>query len=254
LIKDSHIIHQIKYVVLPQNIGRAKIRNRFIDFASYDYLLFLDSDTMPVSDNFIENYLKVIKKYPHIKVFCGGHIYKELKPERKYFLRWYYGKKRECNNFQKKNKNLYHSFKTANFLIDKKIFSDIKFDETLSQYGHEDTLFGYMLKKNNVNILHINNLVYHLDNTSNKQFISNTLVGIHNLVYIVSKVNDKEEFIHFVRLLNMADKIENLHLKWLVLLIYYILAPIIKLLLIQGFPSLLLFDFLKIGYVLKIKC
>ena len=60
LIKNAKIIEKIKYIVLPQNIGRAKIRNRFLDYASYNYLLFLDSDTMPVSDKFIFNYIDTL--------------------------------------------------------------------------------------------------------------------------------------------------------------------------------------------------
>ena len=38
-------------------------------------------------------------------------------------------------------------------MIPKSIFSNIKFDEKISTYGHEDTLFGELLKKSQIKII-----------------------------------------------------------------------------------------------------
>ena len=46
-------------------------------------------------------------------------------------------------------------------LIPKKIFLAIKFDESITKYGHEDTLLGIMLEKEKKEIFHINNPLYH---------------------------------------------------------------------------------------------
>ncbi|MEN9742224.1 MAG: hypothetical protein RLZZ65_29, partial [Bacteroidota bacterium] len=35
----------VQFIALPQNIGRAKIRNAFLNYTQADYLLFIDGDS-----------------------------------------------------------------------------------------------------------------------------------------------------------------------------------------------------------------
>ena len=42
---------------LPKNIGRSAIRNLLAKKATYNWLLFLDADVIPVKSNFIKNYI-----------------------------------------------------------------------------------------------------------------------------------------------------------------------------------------------------
>lgn len=72
-----------------------------------------------------------------------------------------YGHKREEKSAQTRNKTPYQAFTSFNMLIPKKVFLAIKFDESITKYGHEDTLFGIMLEKEKKEILHINNPLYH---------------------------------------------------------------------------------------------
>ncbi|MBK9012976.1 MAG: hypothetical protein IPM82_02230 [Saprospiraceae bacterium] len=51
---------------------------------------------------------------------------------------------------------------TNNFLIPRQLFLEIQFDETLRQYGHEDTLFGMELARRQVPIVHIDNPLEHI--------------------------------------------------------------------------------------------
>ena len=69
-------------------------------------------------------------------------------------------------------------------------FKKISFNERLSGYGHEDTLFGYELNKNNIQIHHIDNPVLngHLD--TNEAFLLKTeeglglrLAGVPQVIY-----------------------------------------------------------------------
>ena len=50
----------IRYISLPQNIGRAKVRNLFVSFAKYDYLLFLDCDDKIIADHYLKQYISQI--------------------------------------------------------------------------------------------------------------------------------------------------------------------------------------------------
>ena len=71
-LADNSVIEQIdhcRYVVLPTNIGIARSRNRLMDEAKGDKLLFLDSDIWPKSDDFIVRYLEASDK---ADVVVGG--------------------------------------------------------------------------------------------------------------------------------------------------------------------------------------
>lgn len=48
---------QVHWEALPTNMGRSKIRNYLAQTAQYDFLLFMDSDSMPVQDDYLERYV-----------------------------------------------------------------------------------------------------------------------------------------------------------------------------------------------------
>src|ERR1035437_10178864 len=51
---NEQVITYAKYVQLHQNIGRAKIRNLFLEYVHFKYLLFLDCDSEIISDDFVK--------------------------------------------------------------------------------------------------------------------------------------------------------------------------------------------------------
>ncbi|HQB87281.1 MAG TPA: glycosyltransferase family A protein, partial [Bacteroidales bacterium] len=61
----------VKLVSSEKNIGRASIRNRLIDEASGDYLLFIDADTMirGTALNYLQKWLENIHR---ARVISGG--------------------------------------------------------------------------------------------------------------------------------------------------------------------------------------
>ncbi|MCC6726469.1 MAG: hypothetical protein IT258_18350, partial [Saprospiraceae bacterium] len=95
---------------------------------------------------------------------------------------WYYGRYREQTTAAARSRSPYHGFMTNNFLISKSIFLSILFDETLRQYGHEDTLFGMKLAERKVPILHIDNPLEHIGLESTEVFLQKTRQGLENLV------------------------------------------------------------------------
>ena len=46
----------VNYLTLKKNIGRSKIRNLFLENASYENLLFIDCDCSIQSENFLDEY------------------------------------------------------------------------------------------------------------------------------------------------------------------------------------------------------
>ena len=172
----------IHYEELPQNIGRAAIRNRLVEMAQYDYLLYMDCDSGVVMPLYLQTYVAAL--HPQ-RLLYGGRAYLPKPPSNpQYLLHWHYGRQREQQDFLERQKNPYHSFMTNNFLIPKSIFASITFDENLRNYGHEDTLFGMELAKKKIAIQHLNNPLLHLGLESTAVFLSKTKMAVHNLAQL----------------------------------------------------------------------
>ncbi|MBN1251365.1 MAG: glycosyltransferase [Bacteroidales bacterium] len=240
----------VKYIQLETNIGRSKIRNHFLNFALFENLLFLDCDSQIADEKFIFQYLIEIKN--NKKVICGGRTYLNSKPGSNKFLRWNYGMKRECKSAEIRKKNPYKSFLTNNFIVKKSILNQIKFNEELSTYGHEDTLFGYELKNLNIEISHIQNPVNHLFTETNKEFLEKTAQGIKNLAYIEKQLND-ENFSEEVKILKTYLKVKKYNLQIPLFLILSIINPFIYFILKNTGRNLLFFDIYKIYLLIKEK-
>ena len=115
------------YAILEKNSGRSSIRNLLAQKASFENLLFLDADTIPLSEYFVSNYISNLNLEE--KIIYGGIKYQKEKPEENKILRWVYGKSREALSVYERNKNPYLSFLTLNFLIKKSVFEKVTFNE-----------------------------------------------------------------------------------------------------------------------------
>jgi len=135
-------LDNVKYIELEKNIGRSKIRNLFLKYANFDYLLFLDCDSIVSSPKFLKKYAEIIEKEKP-EVVCGGRIYGEKPKAKENQLRWKYSIKYETKPAHIRELTPSESFMTNNFLIRKDILDKIRFNEDLTKYGHEDTLFGF---------------------------------------------------------------------------------------------------------------
>lgn len=197
----------VRLIISEKNIGRAAIRNRLALEATSDYLIFIDADTMltGTAEVYIRTWLPMLKIS---RVICGGVLYHESPPgDPDKLLRWKYGKSREQRKAVEKNKHPHASFSTFNVLFDKSIFAKIRFNEELKQYGHEDTLMGYQLKKAGIGVLHIDNGLMHEGLESNKEFLTKTKLGIENLSRLYDNVTDKKLFSETVRLLRAYNRL-----------------------------------------------
>ena len=195
------------YEKLSKNIGRSKIRNLLVEKSKFDYILFLDGDS-GIPENFIKNYLQNIENNPN-SVICGGRIHQKLLKNTGR-LRYNYGVKFEDTKFSVRNEKPYFCFTTNNFTSPKAILKNTPFNEELTKYGQEDTFFGYELKNNYVNIIHIDNPVIHLNLESNLKFIEKTKQSIENLILLKTKY---PEFIEFSKLLTTINNYKVFRLK-----------------------------------------
>ena len=234
-----------KVVQLDVNIGRSKIRNAFLEYTSADYLLFLDCDAQIVRSDFLSMYLEFIK-VNRPKVLFGASIYQKESPPMNYRLRWKYGSMIESKSFQFRISAPQLGFKTNNFLVDRNILKSYPFNELITGYGHEDTLFGFELEQNGISICHIDNPVLNAHLDSNSQFLNKTDEALNNLFHIWELSEKNESLLERLNILKVYFKHErNLILS---ITLRCLIRPL-RFLLERGVSSLTLFNLYKLAYL-----
>ncbi len=241
-------IKHCTYFELPQNIGRSRIRNKMAKEAKHPFLLFLDGDSIIVTPHFLENYLREATVNT---VVVGGRIYqKEVPANVRLHLHWRYGTRVESMDAAKRKLNPHSSFMSNNFLMAKSDFETILFDENIEGYGHEDTLFGVMLRKRELKVVHISNPLQHEGLEDAAVFLSKTKEGIRNLNLLFNKIMLGEED---VKLLRIYTQVRRFMLIGLIAFLYSVLRTSIEKSFMRSSPSLHLFNFYKLGYLIQLR-
>lgn len=245
--KSISKLNHVVYLELNDNIGRAKIRNKLADKASFPYLLFLDCDSKLTSKNYIRRYLPFCNGDT---IVCGGTAYSKNAPKNKnLILHWRYGSNREVIPAVFRAEKPNNSFKTNNFLISKSIFNTIRFNENIVDYGHEDTLFGYELAKHGFQIKHIDNPVIHTGIEMNTEFIQKTKEGIKNLKYIIQVNGTEKKLIKDIKILQYYKFVRDIRFTTIVGRLFRLFEPAMYKNLTGKKPSLFVFDLYKLGYM-----
>lgn len=241
-------LENVTFIQANKNCGLAASRNTLGKASKYDWLLFLDADVIPKSTVFIKEYLKHISTENHI--IYGGLGYQKNKNTNS--LRYKFGIKREAISSKKRIKHSYHHFHCSNILIQRQLFSEVQFDSNITSYGHEDTLFQYKVSQKKINIVHIDNFVFHLGLESNEIFLNKTKEGLNSLLKLEQEKKLPGNYTSIQKAYNflMKFKLNQLFFKITTLLLPYILKN-----LKSNTPSLFLFDIFKLNYfcLLKLK-
>ncbi|MBO7102076.1 MAG: glycosyltransferase family 2 protein, partial [Bacteroidaceae bacterium] len=134
-----------QYVRFKENRGRAAIRNFLAEKAKYDNLMFMDCDGKVVYLHFLSAYMKAIEDHD---VVCGGMMHPIDVALKNNNLRYQYEVRSEkMLKADKLNADPKARFISFCFVIKKKVFDDVKFDESFTDYGYEDVLFGMQIKQ-----------------------------------------------------------------------------------------------------------
>lgn len=243
-------LDKVTYLELENNIGRSRIRNLLAERAGNDWLLFLDCDSGIPDSLFVKRYLDQL---PCEEVVCGGRTYSEALPDKKHSLHWWYGKNRETRETNVRIQNPYRSFMTNNFVVPRAVLCKIPFNEKLSGYGHEDTLFGYELMKNKILVKHIDNPLVHIGLDPNSEFLAKSREGVKNLAFIYENLSVEKDFVNMSKLLSCYSMLLRWGLNGVIAFIFRILKKSLEKNLLGNNPNLLLFDFYKLGFLVQEK-
>jgi glycosyltransferase involved in cell wall biosynthesis len=235
----------IKSIYLEQNIGRAKIRNLFLQYTNAQYLLFIDGDSTVLNEKFVFNYTQSLSARA-VPVLVGASCYQQERPERHHLLRWRYSTQRESLNYELRVAKKQAGFKTNNFVIDRIVLSQIGFEERLTGYGHEDTLYGVALQQAQIAVAHLDNPVWNLNLDDNTTFLTKTDQALKNLLWIQSYA-PSSEILEMNQLLATYLKLSKSgRTKWLLQVLIFFTIPMKKWLSSGGAP-LFIFDIYRLA-------
>lgn len=230
----------VNYQVLSSNLGRSSIRNRLAEMARFEHLLFLDCDGHCVSENYVLEYAAHFDCYD---VIYGGRVYQPTVPsDQQFLLHWYCGKAREEIAMIERSRYPFKTFMTNNFLVRKSVYNQVKMDESISGYGHEDTFFAIQLRQNGFSIKHIDNPLMHIGLESTSVFLQKSENGVRNLALLFQK-GKVDDSIKLIRVFQMTRKSG---LIFLIKQFYAIQKDRIMKNLFSSRPNLLYFDLWKL--------
>ncbi|MFY0715143.1 glycosyltransferase family 2 protein [Seonamhaeicola sp. NFXS20] len=235
------------FIAHKTNMGRSGIRNFLAQKAKFEYLLFLDADVKILNQNFLQEYIKSIDK--NSDIIYGGIEYQKEAPKSNQHLRWFYGNKREALNVNKRIKKPYIRFLTLSFLIKKDLFNTLTFNTEIPNLRHEDTLFSLNAKKKNFKVKHINNPVLHTGLETSSVFLKKSEEAVYTLNYMIKKNLILPDEVALSKFAQLCTKFK---LNYPITLLFSSLKTPIKKQLLSKTPSLLLFDFYRLGYFLSL--
>lgn len=239
----NQLVH-CRYVELEANLGRARIRNRLADEARYEWLLFMDADAEVISASFVADYLK----HTDADVVCGGLCHADRLPTPGVSLRYAYEKRADKHRAARyRAMHPYEQFTPFNFMVRREVFLRLRFDERITEYGHEDTLFGIELGRRNAKIHHIDNPLRHVGLESNERFLEKTRAALRNLSLMEEHMQGHSSLLKLYGLLRCL-RLDRCLARWMTKREYIITQR-----LMDTTPHLWLFFLYKLGYFARLK-
>ena len=237
--REINALPHCRLVELEENVGRARIRNLLADEAQGEWLLFMDCDAEVISDSFIADYAV----HSDVDVIYGGQCVAPTLPSPEVSLRYAYEHRADRHRTARhRAKAPYERFTPFNFMISRAVFLSIRFDERITEYGHEDTLFGIALSKRHIAIRHIDNPLRHIGLESNERFLEKTRAALHNLATMEESMQGHSTLLAIYNLLH-SMKLDGCVARWFVRREQQFISR-----LTGPNPSLRLFFLYKLGY------
>ena len=228
------------------NKGRLNTRKELSERAQFDWLLFIDADTIPKSHHYINNYLDAIDE--DTDAIFGGFAYYDKAPESDFLLRWRYGRTFEVKAAKLRNKKPYKQIISANFMIKKSVLRSLKLSSETKRYGH-DSYFSGQLKLNQIRVKHLDNEVYHLGIERSADYLHKKEQAAKTLIEFYQSGQMPE---HDNSLLRTYEKIRRLGLHHVGKLGYRILGKALRSNLVGNRPNVYFLQVYRLLYLCHI--
>ncbi|MBP2284441.1 hypothetical protein H4V97_002759 [Flavobacterium sp. CG_23.5] len=244
--ENINSLSNCSFVSLKQNVAHRENRNSLAEKSKYEYLLFIDGDSIIIRDNYIKDYLSNLLDFD---IIYGGRVHPKKCPSDNQKLRWKYGKFIEDKSAENRKKKPYQSLLFNNTLIKKDCFNKVKFDKYMKKYGHDDTQLSYQLSVLKSKVNHIENPVEHGHIDTNLVYLNKTKESLENLYQLHQEGKIDTEF---VRIIQLHHFLRRTRLVFIISKIYSFFEKPISKNLTGSNPNLLIFNLFRVGYLCKI--
>ncbi|MFM2368879.1 MAG: hypothetical protein RL619_1179 [Bacteroidota bacterium] len=244
--ENVNTLSNCSFVSLKKNLAHRENRNSLAEKAKFDYLLFIDGDSIIIQDNYIQKY---IVNFTDFDVLYGGRIHPEKCPSDNQKLRWKYGRFIEDKTTANRNKNPYQSLLFNNTVIKKDCFNKMKFDKNIKKYGHDDTQLSYQLSLLKSKVNHIENPVEHGAIDINLDYLNKTKESLENLMTLYK---EEKIDIEFIRLLQLYHFLKRTKSTFIISKIHSLFEKYLLQNLTGNNPNLFLYNWFRVGYLCSI--
>jgi len=234
-------LEHVRYITREKNIGRACIRNFLVQQATYEWVLFVDSDLSIIREDYILNYIQLDSTF---LVAYGGY---EVGNENITNLRYLYEKDAAPKHTMEQRKlHPYHHLHTANLMMKRTTALIYPFDERFKRYGFEDVLLGKRLQEHNVCIAQINNPLLFDHFETNDSYMEKTEEALQTLYTF------RNELSGFSSLLTLNYHLRRWRLHYLILFIFQQKREKWRTILCGEKPNLKLYIIYKLGFFISL--
>ena len=244
--ENVNALSNCSFVSLKENLAHRENRNSLAEQAKFDYLLFIDGDSIIIHEHYIKKYIDNLQDFD---IVYGGRLHPEKCPSDNQKLRWKYGRFIEDKSSENRKKKPYQSVLFNNTIIKKDCFKKVKFDKDTKKYGHDDTLLSYQLSLLQVKINHIENPVEHGDIDTNLVYLNKTKESLENLILLYK---ENKITIEFVRLLQLYHFLKKTKSAFIISKIHTLFEKYLVQNLTGHNPNLVLFNWFRVGYLCSI--
>ena len=234
-------LEHVRYITREKNIGRACIRNFLVQQATYEWVLFVDSDLSIIREDYILSYIQLDSTF---LVAYGSY---EVGNENTTNLRYLYEKDAAPKHTMEQRKlHPYHHLHTANLMMKRTTALTYPFDERFKRYGFEDVLLGKELQEHNVCIAQINNPLLFDHFETNDSYMEKTEEALQTLYTF------RNELSGFSSLLTFNYHLRKWGLHYLILFIFQQKRRKWRTILCGERPNLKLYIIYKLGYFISL--
>jgi hypothetical protein len=234
-------LEHVRYITREKNIGRACIRNFLVQQATYEWVLFVDSDLSIIREDYILSYIQLDSTF---LVAYGSY---EVGNENTTNLRYLYEKDAAPKHTMEQRKlHPYHHLHTANLMMKRTTALTYPFDERFKRYGFEDVLLGKRLQEHDVCIGQINNPLLFDHFETNDSYMEKTEEALQTLYTF------RNELSGFSSLLTLNYHLRRWGLHYLILFIFQQKREKWRTILCGENPNLKLYMIYKLGYFISL--